>query len=125
HRLAPSLVDRPRLGRLHLRLILHYQFLMFTSLDRSALCTPGTPSRQRALLTVLLRTTIGRQLQRASFAARACLLADPRQPMTLRALIGLLLGQPDEFALGDLPLRSLRALLLRPVVLLIGCIQVQ
>ena len=50
-------------------------------------------------------------------------LADPRQPMSLRAHIDLLLGLPDEFALGDLPLRSLGTPLLRPVVLLIGGIQ--
>ena len=123
HRLAPLAVDRLGLGRLHLRLVHHDQILMFIPLDCSSLCAAGAPPCQRALLTMLLGTAIGPHLHRALRLARAVFLADPRQPMSLRAHIDLLLGLPDEFALGDLPLRSLGTPLLRPVVLLIGGIQ--
>ena len=123
HRLAPLAVDRLGLGRLHLRLVRHDQILMFIPLDCSSLCAAGAPPCQRALLTMLLGTAIGPHLHRAPFGSLARLLADPRQPMSLRAHIDLLLGLPDDFALGDLPLRSLGTPLLRPVVLLIGGIQ--
>ena len=123
HRLAPLAVDRLGLGRLHLRLVRHDQILMFIPLDCSSLCAAGAPPCQRALLTMLLGTAIGPHLHRAPFGSLARLLADPRQPMSLRAHIDLLLGLPDEFALGDLPLRSLGTPLLRPVVLPIGGIQ--
>ena len=123
HRLAPLAVDRLGLGRLHLRPVRHDQILMFIPLDGSSVAAAGAPPCQRALLTMLLGTAIGPHLQRAPFGSPSRLLADPRQPMPLRAHIDLLLGLPDELALGDLPLRSLGAPLLGVVVLLIGGIQ--
>src|SRR3954451_6894973 len=99
NRLAPLAVDRLGLGRRHLRLMVYNEILMLMALDRPTLHTVGTALPQRALLTVLRRTTVGRRLQRTPFGAPARLLTDPRQPMPLRADIDLLLGLPDELAL--------------------------
>src|SRR3954447_8199777 len=97
---------------------------MLIPLDRPAVRTLRAARQQRAGLTMLLGTTIGRQLQRSPPSPRPLLPTDRAQMMALRTDVRPLARQPDEFALGDLSLRLLRTPLLRPVVLLIGRIQV-